>query len=275
MSQEFHIEELEFAAAEKRMNELGGEGWLAVNCWPTDHGKMAMVMKREKTFVALHKRFIEPARPLKDLDLKAVLEICLREKYDKGKYSAKVSDVAGEFGTTVKGLVEHLQLLGFSTTKQKELHIDHFSLNLTNTKGTRYLNARPSREIQKESDSAPGEATLVPAAIPVPKRAGYKPAVEGKSLPATKWPASTPPTIRDLIEYCSNNPNNDPDYKPSRPLNGLVSHFHIPEAQIERIYEDAVKADPSLKKYVGFNTPKETGKRRWLQVAKGWSLPPN
>ena len=260
MSQEFHIEEADFAAAEKRMNELGGEGWLAVNCWPTEPGKMALVMKREKTFIALHKRLIEPARPLKDLDRKAVLEICLREKYDKGKYSAKVSDVAGEFGTTVKGLLKHLQLLGFSTSKDI-LDTDHFSLNLTNPKGTLTLNARPQRKTQKGSASAANESTLAPAAIPVPKRAGYK-------------QASATISIRDLVNYCINNPYNKPEKNPSRPFSGnysLVRRFHITEAQIVRIYEDAIKDDPALKGHVFIKTH-ETGK--FLNVEKGWSFPP-
>ena len=274
MSQEFHIEETDFAAAEKRMNELGGEGWLAVNCWPTEPGKIALVMKREKTFVALHKRLIESARPLKDLDRKAILEICLREKYDKGKYSAKVSDVAGEFGATVKGLVEHLQLLGFSTTKQKTLDIEHFLLSLTKPKGTLTLNARPQRQTQKGSASEANESTRVPAAIPVPKRAGYKPADAGKSSPATKWPASNPPRIEDLIDYCINNPGERHLTKHTRPLNGLASHFHIEEPDIERIYDDAVKKDPWLKKYVHFNATKESGKRLFLQVEKDCPLPP-
>ncbi len=139
MSQEFHIEETDFAAAEKRMNELGGEGWLAVNCWPTEPGKIALVMKREKTFVALHKRLIEPARPLKDLDLKAVLEICLRHKKPDSKhdgtmregeqYGVAVSNIAGEFGTTAQGVVEHLKTLGFITTKKKYVNTEHLAVH--------------------------------------------------------------------------------------------------------------------------------------------------
>ena len=253
------------------MNELGGEGWLAVNCWPTESGKMALVMKREKTFVALHKRLIEPARPLKDLDRKAILEICLRATLKEGKYTAEVSDVAGEFGTTVKGLLEHLQLLGFSTSKNK-LSIDQFLLNLTNTKGKRYLNAQ--RKPQEGSASAANEETRATAAIPVPKRAGYKPVVPGKSSPAIDGPTSATITLKRLEDCCINNPDNDPAYPPSAPLYEMAKLFHATdEAQIERFIEEAFKNDPSLKKCLRLRTSKKGV--RHLNVIKRLPLLPN
>ena len=79
MLEEFHTEDISAAGLGDTLNALGKDGWLLVNCWPSDGGKVTCVLRREHVYYCRKTKRYEPAHHPDRLTLEAALDRCLAE----------------------------------------------------------------------------------------------------------------------------------------------------------------------------------------------------
>lgn len=118
MAEEFHVSECSSKSLEEELNRLGGEGWLVVNCWPTDPGRAKIVMMREKeVFFKAQGGGFQTSRPLSQLTLEVPTARCLKEPLSPKVKNRefRLTTLATEFGSDEAGGLDCLRTLGLES----------------------------------------------------------------------------------------------------------------------------------------------------------------
>jgi hypothetical protein len=120
--EDYLARDLPAAKLSESLNQLGKEGWLLVNCWPSYSDVVTAVFRRERVYYSGDTGSYEPTRPLHSLTVEFVLERCLagpafrRRGKDAGRYerSLPLAKLGAEFGATQDVMAKQLQKIGFS-----------------------------------------------------------------------------------------------------------------------------------------------------------------
>lgn len=163
MSEEFRVSECSSKSLEEELNRLGSEGWLVINCWPTDPGRATIVMKLVKEYFSKEKGCFQACRPLSQLTLEVAAARCLKEPLSsKAKnHGLRLSILANEFGSDEAQVLERLRALGLETLPDVNWnppkYIGTTSIALNQDKNTNWwLNAK---EFPKKDSATPAATT--------------------------------------------------------------------------------------------------------------------
>lgn len=124
--EQFHTTDVPASELAEALNSFGKDGWLLVNCWPAETGKLiTCVLRREVVFFSPDTQRYEAAMPLSRLTLLAALARCRPKetaKFLEGDTSARVvalEDLAAEHGATVEEVIAQLERAGMKRVKGK------------------------------------------------------------------------------------------------------------------------------------------------------------